>query len=1454
MDIPNFVGTPQNILNMMSGWDDSQEKFRAALNMFFVPTFRPKFVEQEHTNGAVPKFDDIEFAGASNSEEIQLPRRMFDLETGNLVKPTPRSGYCMLSHRWKGDEVTLQDIQAARGEYKTRKKDEKEEYGKSDVQIVLEKCIRDIRKQEEVINSLITKKGVEHDIFTLLEKRFKAIKSERAKEAAKNKMEKAVLNVRSKTMEKAKLETMVRERFQTHTRLTKKDMAKTGDIGLDNTAREIHATEESSAAGKVTQAKNQLKAAEDEYALYKAERSLFDTKRSELGAEVDEMVRLLQKWKSAIKIQQSVLRATEIFGQKPFEEHENRYVWLDTCCINKYDADELSQSLSLMGDWYAQSDFTLVQLEASKSTTSEIAFDYSDIRRWGIVSEHNGSDVDKYDWDSHIKYDWLQFQEEEADRQKQVQQNSPEELRKTTEQKRNEEEEQEKQQKRIQDRKEEKNGHVPTLNHFDEIHGREPEWSERGWTLQELVMSKMTYYVNSDWEPLKRPVEDLGRFYHLIPYICLYLGYDDETAGADELDANKLWKTHNTADLYTSFFSCSHSNDLCSGQNDVCKHQNNVYNAIFERHNKTYPKEDENNAEMKVTRALLMLAILDALKVRFPKEMTKETSKAQMAQAVYFTVKELTQEGKNPVLDRLKALLKDVLPSPEEGDDEVESHAQYVIEFILRLLVVETKDLIKKDRKLIAEFGKVELLEEWSQGTQSTGFATQDVMILSRHRETTVPIDHVYALMGIMGVRFPTFHAEGYAKALSRLLDEIIITHNDVSVFNWTGFDKGSPIRGRSMYPSSHKAYTKDVEDENRNRFLWESVSQELDDTTNSYYGVTSMLKKAIECVKKKEYKAAPMSRIKKILHTVQSFSLLDLKEETVALGGIIRHIEETYDREEEKTKKKPKEPIQEPSKLNAGIRTFSNGLSQMKEQKNNIRRSLNPFGRKKSEPEAPQEGAAQDPPSPPASTEVGSNTESSTSSSSKEVEWLKIEESIDDYIDKLNAGAKNMDDIRGNLPENINRKPSKKEEQGSKSDQSSSSKQSGNMICPNPIIVNNAGIEGVFDIQRVIIRIIDKDTLRRQVAQAVHAKQKISGWCTISTGFASVAVRFSCEKQQLERQLQVMESVESSVSEGQDENRPDQILGAVVLHVIDSWKKKNEDPSQERKEKAVEASQNVKEKSPDGGPQQQQQVVNQQQNASNTEENDPGHEHDGASERLVSRMIKFVQEEDMRLVVGEWVLARFSGVEGAKWFLCSLEQGSSHHFYGHRIATSEIDFSLATPEAGLIEVWKHYMDRKKHKMSGILEKYLQSREFKDVRLQAWSHVMPQSILPQSIVPQSLSFNPLQSSPPGKPKAQTLGDNETDELLPLHEEDSDDDGDANQPSGAAGVVKTLGAIGVLKLAEWIIEDKADRVDRHLTTIALEKTPKILHPAIENLNDNRNFLPAMFHSGKRIHMF
>lgn len=81
------------------------------------------------------------------------------------------------------------------------------------------------------------------------------------------------------------------------------------------------------------------------------------------------------------------------------------------------------------------------------------------------------------------------------------------------------------------------------------------------------------------------------------------------------------------------------------------------------------------------------------------------------------------------------------------------------------------------------------------------------VMHYAGIRGTSRGEDRAYSLMGMLGVKMPILYGEGEEVAISRLIDEVIRSKGDVSVFNWTGIDSGSSLLGKSMYPMRLKAF-----------------------------------------------------------------------------------------------------------------------------------------------------------------------------------------------------------------------------------------------------------------------------------------------------------------------------------------------------------------------------------------------------------------------------------------------------------------------------------------------------------------------------------------------------------------------------------------------------------------------------------------------------------------------
>lgn len=177
------------------------------------------------------------------------------------------------------------------------------------------------------------------------------------------------------------------------------------------------------------------------------------------------------------------------------------------------------------------------------------------------------------------------------------------------------------------------------------------------------------------------------------------------------------------------------------------------------------------------------------------------------------------------------------------------------------------------------------------------------------------------------------------------------------------------------------------------------------------------------------------------------------------------------------------------------------------------------------------------------------------------------------------------------------------------------------------------------------------------------------------------VFVSFSCPKNILEKELEVVQAVEAKVlrqqesNDNRDEDEDEEISdideekdvnGKLATSTPNRPELKRRGTSRLQRRRALMGTSKNKEGTSD-------------------EEDELMSEEVKQEGMRVSRMIKFVQEPTLSLVAGEWVLTRFSGVPGAKWFLTHLDMGSSGgDFYGHRIATDEINFRNASPEIGL--------------------------------------------------------------------------------------------------------------------------------------------------------------------------
>jgi hypothetical protein len=1410
--------TPQTLAKVFKDVGESPEKLRALLNLWFTPWFKPSFVPDRDYAGSGPR--DVEFLGTVDSPPGQLPYRMFDIETGNLVDFPAigvRGQYCMLSHRWKGVELTLGYIKEARKKELERTMEAVRNGAavrgggqKSDVQLVLEQCRLDLEEQEKLITELCEKSGVEEgtghaNVADLLDRRLKARAAEDGLGWARDKEHQTRSKVQFAQMEQRMFSKLVN---QMHDQVDEKMEEYLGQqAGSSNTPSSNDVGSE-----VVKEAQEELKRAED--SLRDAENALasvqddigYFRRHGHLRDALDELVCRLQRWKSAIKLERAIQQADHIFKTKLFQRREKCYLWTDTCCIDKTNGGELSESLSLMGDWYAEAEYTLVQIDTPFREADAVA-------------------------------DWPRF---DAERRGEDPSSSRE----------------------------------PNIREFGDIKGYDPEWSTRAWTLQELVMSKTTFYVNSEWAALSRPVESLGRFYHLMPFIALYTRSNTRNIYRSSVSpARGLWDASVLKEILADQFAL---NELDQHRENIKGKQSGSSKGALE------------NAISRVETAQGLIAILHALGVQISGNLTTETATSAVAASVCFAAADLVRGGgesdRNSSKRDLFVRLRERLPHPDlaslprdiRPEDREEEIAQHAINFLLQCLVQETEELILADRQYVADFGQVQQLKTWQLGTSRTGFSAQSVLEVSGKRRATVATDRSYALMGVLGVRFPTFPAEGYAKALARLLDEVVTTRNDISVFNWTGMDMGSPIRGRSMYPSSHTAYGSQ-EDRGRryNLLLSTQVQDKMNDVVDTYHGVIQTLRHAIDFLKDRERKKLPFNWVERIVQLVQQHTFQELKHQQEAFGKIVWYARELCRKEKEKLAEKAAMAESAASPTDTG-KTFSllkrptmasvqsmpslstsfslsavkgsstakdgdstdttkkgakfSGLSKgIKAPSFSLSKKSTSSAASK-EPVVTEAEATQS----PQSTEVTPDPPppyEQTESLPTQLAWHAVDKEVMDYLTSPTAQRTTR-----SLPpdlESIKLEHHKVSQTCTHSSPKDPFEGQGlETISPNPIIVNNAGIEGLFDIQRVIVTMVDPDKLRRQIARAISPHTKISGWCSISTGFARVVTGFACERHILEQELDVIESVEARVLREQDkdksEKRSAQLLKNVSISTTGSSKPVAAQP--------VDA-QNGEEQSARAAAQEpsQSRPPSSNTDSDNTDE-----------ERLVSRMIDFIQEPHLELIAGEWVLARFSGCPGANWFLCHLELGPvPGQFYGHRIAAGAIDFHGSTPEPGLVNAWQTYMDRKKRKMCYILNDYLRSRMSSmdgEEKLKAGADLL----------------RGLRS--PGAEKASMEGSAGAEEAG--QKEQGEDSGDESDESTLLDQVlrqgklaaKTLGQYTVLAAAEKLFEMRADHLDKTLATAVLKRTPKSLRSAVENMNDNKSFLPAMFHSSTRVHMF
>jgi hypothetical protein len=455
-----------------------QEQVRKSMKWLIHAKFVPNFVDN---NASMADLDDSAEAfdpSAIRPDGVQIPKRMFNIDTGNL-EDWPSGQYVILSHSWKGQEISYPfitkvkqsrkksevyemiqddpDEEASRFARFQAKKFKHLEAGRSDVELLIAQCNKDIQAQVEKINTVLSRSGIKSSARELL------AQLEEFKEAAWEEVgARNFCNTKRKELEQRDMVDRVLEKEKKEAGV--EDMEVPSEVDEKGLSKGLAQIEEglSQAEERLSQAEERLKRAAES-----CERMNHDPA---LRSVVEDLLPVLERKKSMNKIVGSIREAKRILDSGLFPSNgRRRYLWNDTCCINKGDSNELTESLAMMGEWYNNADFCLVHLDTPSSS------------EW--VST----------WD-HL----------------------------------------------------EKPAELPNFRSFDDV--SHPKWATRGWTLQELVLSKMTFYVNSLWQPLARSVEGLGPYY----YHCLYLDQhvrDEDIFNAPPNAKSILWNPERLREL-----------------------------------------------------------------------------------------------------------------------------------------------------------------------------------------------------------------------------------------------------------------------------------------------------------------------------------------------------------------------------------------------------------------------------------------------------------------------------------------------------------------------------------------------------------------------------------------------------------------------------------------------------------------------------------------------------------------------------------------------------------------------------------------------------------------------------------------------------------------------------------------------------------------------------------------
>ncbi|PWY93568.1 hypothetical protein BO94DRAFT_621946 [Aspergillus sclerotioniger CBS 115572] len=1177
--------------------------------------------------------DNVDWA-AIPSDGLTRPLRMFDIDTQNMVDTTQLTSadqYCVLSHSWKGAEINYTYFTSATKENDAiaslavldGEEGEQQQQEIADVGLLERRCFADL---VAAIERLGGQELAEEHLADHLRKKTQ----QRKFTEAMNEEEKTRRDFKTKEQQQEHAERILR------------------GMGCDPEKSDLSQWSTKAKAAWHNADKTRDEKLRQGTPSLSGNRSIFYARET--------LLECLQRRKSLRKLKQAIKHTKYLFEERPFLPAEGkRYVWLDTCCINKADGDELSKSLALMGEWYTNADFCLVHLDES----------FSD-QEWRdeLIAHGRGKSVTEIP-------EVIEPESKTKDKANQI--NS----------------------------KEDKLIPAKLIRHFWDIIKADIPWATRGWTLQELVLSKMTFYVNPDWELLDRGIDQLGSYYYVTPFMEHYL--------------NNI--TPVSPDFATEFYRLWHCNGDDEDNGEVVDDEDGDVRTAADNARDT-------------VKFRKLAAALESVGFTVPKFLSSQSATAQIEWAVDTCATKLCSD--NPDINSIEEVMQ-LLEDPKEhrekgsgngfnesSDEDPRINGLY--RPFLRLLLEKLRDsaltAIRQDLVTISKFGKISELHDWTLGAGPANFSAFSVLTTSASRNTTVATDKAYCLMGILNVKFPAFPAEGLSKALSRLFDEVVIASSDVSVFNWSGKYYGSTIQGRSLYPSRIEAYQDRANSGNAtndvNKKLLDIFSAKQNETMKVAWEVESLLIQMLKLVKPLNHENVPqklLNDLDGVIETLKTKSLNNLEEDRKTLRDLKKQISECSDLFEQESSKAEATPDSSRSNhvedAEKGSTFFMPSVSiptlEIKSPLHIPRTFSRPWGEKK----PPMAVLPTPPEEPDRVTEIFTNLAKSMEKGFEALRGFPSQDDDEEDEERDAAAFLDPDAQHDDAPLDVIDRRTR---------------------CNNPIVVSSSGISGTFDVQRVVVTMIDPEALRAQIRRAVSG-QKIEGWCRVSTGFAYTLVNFSCDRDMLQQQLDMTE-------------------------------------------------------------------VNEKCLLSVSEATTPGPEGSTSmfARQRLRKMIDMVQEPNLHAVAGEWVLARFSDVPTADWFLSRLELGAGRGFYARRIATDAFTFANAIPEQGLNDYWHQFMTDKKEIACKALHNYLQGKRIRRNTGDFFHNLQSNAEVP---IIDSLTL----------------------------------------------IIEKM-AEGVVWVGDFALRAVADHMRHHITRSAMERIPPKVQAAVQDLNARKGLFPTI----------